>query len=121
MHLNADIAAVAGIGPRDQIKSMLAVQMVGLHNFAMRSLALAAHPEQKMDWQALYASQAIRLLRAYREHLEVLMRYRGKGQQHVTVEHVHVHQGGQAIVGVGAVAVPPRVGQPRGGGEDAEK
>jgi len=28
-----------------------------------------------------------------------LNRHRGKGQQKVTVEHVHVHQGGQAIVG----------------------
>jgi hypothetical protein len=26
-------------------------------------------------------------------------RHRGKGQQKVTVEHVHVHSGGQAIVG----------------------
>jgi hypothetical protein len=31
--------------------------------------------------------------------LEALNRHRGKGQQKVTVEHVHVHQGGQAIVG----------------------
>ena len=28
-----------------------------------------------------------------------LNRHRGKGQQKVTVEHVHVHEGGQAIVG----------------------
>lgn len=26
-------------------------------------------------------------------------RHRGKGQQKVTVEHVHIHRGGQAIVG----------------------
>ncbi len=26
--------------------------------------------------------------------------HRGKGQQKVTVEHVHVHSGGQAVVGV---------------------
>jgi hypothetical protein len=31
--------------------------------------------------------------------VEALQRYRGKGQQKVTVEHVHVHSGGQAIVG----------------------
>ena len=42
--------------------------------------------------------------RAPREHtagrkLEALNRHRGKGQQKVTVEHVHVHEGGQAIVG----------------------
>ena len=31
--------------------------------------------------------------------VEALHRYRGKGQQKVTVEHVHVNAGGQAIVG----------------------
>ena len=31
--------------------------------------------------------------------LDALNRHRGKGQQKVTVEHVHVHSGGQAIVG----------------------
>jgi glucans biosynthesis protein len=31
--------------------------------------------------------------------VEALQRYRGKGQQKVTVEHVHVHSGGQGIVG----------------------
>ena len=31
--------------------------------------------------------------------LEALNRHRGKGQQKVTVEHVHVHSGAQAIVG----------------------
>jgi hypothetical protein len=31
--------------------------------------------------------------------LDTLNRHRGKGQQKVTVEHVHVHKGGQAIVG----------------------
>src|SRR3954470_16049819 len=31
--------------------------------------------------------------------MEALSRYRGKGQQKVTVEHVHVHAGGQAVVG----------------------
>lgn len=30
----------------------------------------------------------------------MLNRHRGKGQQKVTVEHVHVHSGGQAVVGV---------------------
>ena len=36
-----------------------------------------------------------------------LNRHRGKGQQKVTVEHVHVHSGGQAVVGL--------VGTPGGG------
>jgi hypothetical protein len=40
---------------------------------------------------------------------EALQRYRGKGQQKVTVEHVHVHTGKQAIVGA--------VNHPGGGGK----
>jgi hypothetical protein len=40
-------------------------------------------------------------------------RHRGKGQQKVTVEHVHVHKGGQAIVGaVGGGFAPKSEDQP---------
>jgi hypothetical protein len=44
-------------------------------------------------------SQANKLSRTYATLLESLNRHRGKGAQKVTVEHVHVHEGGQAIVG----------------------
>ena len=44
-------------------------------------------------------SQANKLSRTYAVLLETLDKHRGKGQQKVTVEHVHVHEGGQAIVG----------------------
>ena len=40
-----------------------------------------------------------RPVRVLPTQIETLNRHRGKGQQKVTVEHVHVHQGGQAIVG----------------------
>jgi hypothetical protein len=44
--------------------------------------------------------QANKLSRSFLGLIEALNRHRGKGgQQKVTVEHVHVHQGGQAIVG----------------------
>jgi hypothetical protein len=44
-------------------------------------------------------THANRLSRAYASLLEAFNRHRGKGQQKVTVEHVNVHEGGQAIVG----------------------
>ena len=44
--------------------------------------------------------RAVRLLRLFNEQLQALATLRGKtGQQKVTVEHVHVYEGGQAIVG----------------------
>jgi len=42
---------------------------------------------------------ANKLLRTFNTQVETLKRYRSKGEQKVMVEHVHVHQGGQAIVG----------------------
>ena len=56
-------------------------------------------------------AQANKLSRTYATLLEALNRHRGKGQQKVTVEHVHVHSGGQAVVGVVA---------PAGGGDHAK-
>jgi hypothetical protein len=40
-----------------------------------------------------------RLARTFTMQLETLKRCRTGGEQKVTVEHVHVHHGGQAIVG----------------------
>ena len=48
-----------------------------------------------------------KLSRTYATLLEALNRHRGKGQQKVTVEHVHVHPGGQAVVGA---VEPPGAG-----------
>jgi hypothetical protein len=45
-------------------------------------------------------NQANKLSRTCTMLLEALNRHRGKGHQKVTVEHVHVHAGGQAVVGM---------------------
>src|ERR1700687_1072503 len=55
--------------------------------------------EQTFEGRRENLSQANKLSRTYATLLEALNRHRGKGQQKVTVEHVHVYQGGQAIVG----------------------
>ena len=90
-------AALTAIGPRDEIEGMLAVQMTALHNLAMKRVAQAMNDAPSVAQPA--ANQAVRAMHAFTNHLEVLSKYRGKGQQKVIVEHVHVHPGGQAIVG----------------------
>ena len=45
------------------------------------------------------ASAAARLLRAYATQVEALRRLRNGGSQTVRVEHVHVNEGGQAVIG----------------------
>jgi hypothetical protein len=51
--------------------------------------------EQTFEGRRENLSQANKLSRTYAALLDALNRHRGKGQQKVTVEHVHVHQGGR--------------------------
>jgi hypothetical protein len=55
--------------------------------------------DQTFEGRRENLNQANKLSRTYATLLDTLNRHRGKGQQKVTVEHVHVHEGGQAIVG----------------------
>ena len=43
-------------------------------------------------------NSANKLARTYAMQMEALNRYRGKGQQKITVEHVSINSGGQAII-----------------------
>ena len=87
--------------------------MLASHNAAMECYRRAMLPEQTFDGRRENLSQANKLSRTHATLLEALNRHRGKGQQKVTVEHVHVHEGGQAIVGnVGGGALTKTENQP---------
>jgi hypothetical protein len=96
--INRALAAVTGIGARDETEGMLATQMVATH-FAAMSVLRRLTGSETVRQQDSNGNLAVKLLRTFTMQVEALQRYRGKGQQKVTVEHVHVHAGGQAIVG----------------------
>ncbi len=79
---------------------MIAAQLIAAHNAAMECYRRAMHSEQTSEGRRENLNQANKLSRSYAVLLEALNRHRGKGQQKVTVERVHVHSGGQAVVGV---------------------
>ena len=97
--INGAIALVHGIRPTDEVEGMLATQMVATHSAAMECLKRAQLYEQTFEGRKQNLNFATKLLRTYTAQMEALNRHRGKGQQKMTVEHVHVHDGGQAIVG----------------------
>jgi hypothetical protein len=97
--INAAIAGLIGINPKDELEGMLAAQLVACHNASMECYRRAMIGEQTFEGRRENLSQANKLSRTHATLLEALNRHRGKGQQKVTVEHVHVHEGGQAIVG----------------------
>jgi hypothetical protein len=93
-------AALVGIGPKDELEGMMATQLIAAHSAAMECYRRAMLKEQTFEGRRENLNQANKLSRTYATLLEALNRHRGKGQQKVTVEHVHVHAGGQAVVGL---------------------
>lgn len=85
--------------PADGAEGMLAVQMVGTHTAALECLRRAAVDGQTFAGRDMALKHAQKLMVLYAKQLETLNKHRGKGQQRVTVEHVNVAPGGQAIVG----------------------
>lgn len=96
--LNAGMAAVAGIEPQNEQEAMLAVQMVGTHEMAIEMMELARRSTD-INRAERYGNLATKFLRTYTTQLEALAKLRRGGEQTVRVEHVHVYNGGQAIVG----------------------
>jgi hypothetical protein len=105
--LNAALAAVTGIGPRDEAEAMLATQMVGVHWVAMDLLSKAGSTNDR----ALLNDRgnlAVKLLRTYTTQMEALKRYRSAGEQRVVVQHQHVNvTDDQAAVQVNGMAPDP--------------
>ncbi len=97
--MNASIAGLMGVAPKDEIEGMIAGQLQAAHNAAMECFRRAMLPEQTFEGRSENLTQANKLTRSFATLIEALDRHRGKGQQKVTVEHVHVHAGGQAVVG----------------------
>ena len=95
----AAVQGLIGIAPQDELEGMLAAQLIASHHASMECYRRAMLREQTFEGRREELSQANKLSRTYTALLESLNRHRGKGQQKVTVEHVHVHDGGQAIVG----------------------
>jgi hypothetical protein len=96
---HAVVDALIGISPRDELEGMIAAQLLACHNASMECYRRAMLDNQTFEGRRETLSQANKLSRTYATLLESLNRHRGKGAQKVTVEHVHVHEGGQAIVG----------------------
>lgn len=91
-------AMVRDIAPRDGIERMLAVQMVATHVALIRQGGRMANADQLPQFEA-HERAYNKLARIYAAQVEALRKHRNGGKQTVTVQHVNVSDGGQAIVG----------------------
>ncbi|WP_300461276.1 hypothetical protein [Desulfobacula sp.] len=96
---NDYLSMMAELKPKDAFEGMLVSQMGVNYVQAMDCLRMAAANKEYSKIYERFQNQAIKLMRLYNQQLETLDKHRNKGRQKMTVKHVHVHDGGQAIVG----------------------
>jgi hypothetical protein len=99
--VNAAIAMIAGVAPRNEVEALLAVQMAMTHIAALRMLTELNRlsPHVSPAGVAIAGSVSTKLLRAFSGQAEALAKLRRPTVQVVRVERVNVAAGGQAIVG----------------------
>ena len=105
----AAIGLIGELQPTNATEALLAVQMFGVHEAALLFLQRATLDGQTMEGSDANVLRATRLMRLFSEQVQLMAKLKGKTpQQKVTVEHVHVHRGGQAIVGAVSTAKTDR-------------
>jgi hypothetical protein len=90
--------AIKGLKPRDEAEAMLATQMASVHLATMKYVR-DIHTKDNFIHVDHAEKTLNKLARTFTTQMAALKNYRTGGQQKMTVEHVHVHDGGQAIVG----------------------
>ena len=108
---NALLAAVEAVRPSNEIEASLALQMAITNELTLQALSRAQRVDTINQYQSA-AGMAVKLMRTYAMQVEALAKLQRGGQQVVKV--IHVHPGGQAIVG-NVTASAARSG---GGGSD---
>lgn len=93
------LSAIKQIAPRDELEGMLISQMIAAHNAAMECFRRSMISGQPFGGRDINLRHAEKLTKLYTEQVEALEKYRGKRHHKMTVEHVNVEPGGQAIVG----------------------
>jgi hypothetical protein len=101
--MGTDVAAMAldaadTISASNSLEKMLAHQMAVCHNSAMRYVSKASL-EQDPAHAVRMMNLSVRLMDTFQSGLITLKRLRGTGEQRITIQHVNVTDGGQAVIG----------------------
>ncbi|MBM3273102.1 hypothetical protein FJY94_07670 [Candidatus Kaiserbacteria bacterium] len=95
---NLALDAAETINAGNALEQMLTHQMAAAHKMSLDLLAKAAVEHDTVELARL-TNAAARLMNVYQQAMLTMNRIRTGGQQTVTVQHVNVGAGGQAVIG----------------------
>ena len=105
--MNAALAIIASARCQSELEALIAVEIVATGFAGLRFLRQSQH-SMTDDYIRTYGPSANKLLRLQLDLIQALDRLRRGHKQTVEVRHVHVHDGGQAVVGI--INTPEREG-----------
>ena len=97
--LNAAIALVASMQPKNELQALLAVEIAGTA-FAGQKLLRSSQHQLDEIYIDVYGNYAVKILRLQLEMMQTLDKLQRGSNQTVEVRHVHIHSGGQGVVGI---------------------
>lgn len=91
-------AGIASINTKEGLQTMLSAQMLTIHQLQQKAMAFA-NGIKNLEIEKYYTNTALKLANCFVQQANLLAKLQGLTGQKITVEHVDVHHGGQAIVG----------------------
>ncbi len=90
--------AMVALGVDGGLQSMLAAQMLSIHELQQRTMTYA-NASDSLGLKTYYTNTAVKLANCFVQQANIFAKLQGVGGQKIIVERVDVHQGGQAVVG----------------------
>ncbi len=97
--VNALLATFTKMDPKDSVEAGIIIQMIALQELTMNMAERAFVSDEYNEIIDQCVNRVSKLTRSYASLADSFTKYRTKGQQKITVQHVNVENGAQAIVG----------------------
>ena len=99
MASNIALRMLVELAPQNAVERMLCAQLVASDAAASLCLGIGVNPENSAESKRKYLSLGLQFQGLQVRQIEALAKLRTGGRQHVTVEHVTVEAGAQAVIG----------------------
>lgn len=96
--INSTLDMLLEMRPKDIFEAMLCLRMIGLHHLGQAEI-LKLNITTSMDYKNQHLARMVKTFKLWDGAKYCLDKHRRKEDQTVRVEHVHVYEGGKAIVG----------------------
>lgn len=87
------------LGAENLLQNMLVTQLLGVHELQQKLLPLANRSTNYPEHNQYYVNAITKLSNVFIQQINALQKLQGTSHQKVTVEYLHVSDGGNAIIG----------------------